>query len=77
MNKKQIIDILNASLQTGGDYSELFFEDSIIRNISLENGKVEKCIINNVFGCGIRILKKDECVYGYSNDVSYKNLLKL
>lgn len=77
MNKKQIIDILNAALQTGGDYSELFFEDTFARSINLENGKVEKVGLNNIYGCGIRILKKDECVYGYTNDISYKNLLKL
>ena len=77
MNKRQIIDILNCALQTGGDYSELFFEDSFVKSISLENGKVEKVNVNNIYGCGLRILRKDECVYGYTNDVSYKNLLKL
>ena len=77
MQKSQILNILNAALATGGDYSELYFEDTMSKNIILENGKVSKAAVSNVYGCGVRILKKDKCVYGYTNDISYKNLLKL
>lgn len=77
MQKTQVIEILNAALESGGDYSELFFEDTISKNIFLENGQVAKASTSNIYGCGIRILKKDKCVYGYSNDISFKNLLKL
>ena len=77
MKRAQVIDILNAALATGGDYSELYFEDTNSKAISLEEGKVSKASTSNVSGCGIRIFKKDKCVYGYSNDVSYKNLYKL
>lgn len=77
MQKSQILNILNTALATGGDYSELFFEDTVSKNIVLEDGKVSKTAVSNVYGCGVRILKKDKCVYGYTNDISYKNLLKL
>lgn len=77
MQKKQILSILNAALKSGGDYSELFFDDTNSKNIILEDGKVTKASTSNVYGCGIRILKKDKCVYGYTNDISYSNLLKL
>ena len=77
MQKKQILNILNVALESGADYSELYFEDTNSKSISLEEGKVSKASTSNVSGCGIRIFKKDKCVYGYSNDVSYKNLYKL
>lgn len=77
MQKKQVLEILNAALTTGGDYSELFFDDTNSKSIVLEDGKVTKASTSNVYGCGIRILKKDKCVYGYTNDISYGNLLKL
>lgn len=77
MNKKQILDILNVALSSGADYSELYFEDTNSKAILLEDGKVSKASTSNVAGCGVRIFKKDKCVYGYSNDVSYKNLYKL
>ena len=77
MQKTQVLDILNAALKTGGDYSELYFEDTLSKSLSLENGAVSKVNTSNVYGCGVRIFKKDKCVYGYTNDVSYKNLLAL
>ena len=77
MQKTQVINILNAALKSGGDYSELFFEDTLTKALVLENGVVSKVNTSNIYGCGIRIFKKDKCVYGYSNDISYKNLLAL
>lgn len=77
MQKTQVLDILNAALKTGGDYSELYFEDTLTKALTLENGVVSKVNTSNVYGCGVRIFKKDKCVYGYTNDVSYKNLLAL
>ncbi len=77
MQKDQILEILNAALSSGGDYSELFFEDTNSRNYLLENSNVSTALTSNVYGCGIRILKKDKCVYGYTNDISFNNLLKM
>lgn len=77
MKRAQIIDILNAALKSGGDYSELFFEDTLSKALVLENGAVSKVQTSNIYGCGLRIFKKDKCVYGYTNDVSYENLIKL
>lgn len=77
MKRAQVIDILNVALATGGDYSELYFEDTLSKALVLENGVVSKVQTSNIYGCGIRIFKKDKCVYGYTNDVSYENLTKL
>ena len=77
MQKKQILDILNVALTSGADYSELYFEDTLSKALVLENGVVSKVQTSNIYGCGIRIFKKDKCVYGYTNDVSYENLTKL
>ena len=77
MNKQQIKEILNVALETGGDYSELFFEDKIAKNIFIDNGKVSKASTSNIYGVGLRILKEDKCVYGYTNEVTYKSLMKL
>ena len=73
-NAKKILDI---TLSSGADFGELFFEDTIESSLKLENGVVSKVNSGNVYGCGIRILKKDKCVYGYTNDTSMKSLAKL
>lgn len=73
-NAKKILDI---TLSTGADFGELYFEDTYESSMRLENGIVSKVNSGNIYGCGIRILKGDKCVYGYSNDLSMKSLIQL
>ena len=77
ISKKLAIEVLNASLATGADYSEIFFEDSHSHNVVIENGKVETSSSNSLCGVGLRLLKNNQCVYGYTNDLSKKGLLAL
>ena len=77
ISKKLAIEVLNASLATGADYSEIFYEDSHSHNVVIENGKVETSSSNSLCGVGLRLLKNSQCVYGYTNDLSKKGLLAL
>ncbi len=77
ISKKLAIDVLNESLSTGADYAEIFFEDSTYYVTSLENGKVETSTSGSACGVGLRLLKENQCVYGYTNDLSKKGLLDL
>lgn len=70
-------DVLNTSLSTGGDFAEIFLEDTIQENISLDNGVCEQATTSYVYGAGIRILKGLQSVYGYTNDLSKKSLISL
>lgn len=77
ISKNLAKDILNAALSTGGDFAEIYYEDSFDHNIGLENDKVEKASDYNETGVGIRILKDLRSVYGHTNDMSKKGLLTL
>ena len=77
ISKKLAIDVLNAALATGADYAEIFYEDSHAHNVYLENGKVETSSSNSLCGVGLRLLKNNQCVYGYTNDLSKKGLFAL
>ena len=77
ISKKLAIEVLNASLATGADYSEIFYEDSHAHSVMIENGKVETSSSTSLCGVGLRLLKNNQCVYGYTNDLSKKGLLKL
>ena len=57
ISKKLAIDVLNASLATGADYSEIFYEDSHAHSVVIENGKVETSSSNSMCGVGLRLLK--------------------
>ena len=77
ISKKLAIDVLNEALSTGADYAEIFYEDSHSRNVLIENGKVEGSSSNSLCGVGLRLLKDNQCVYGYTNDLSKKGLFAL
>jgi len=77
ISKKVAIDVLNASLSTGADYAEIFYEDSHMHNLSIESGKVETSTSVSLNGVGLRLLKENQCVYGYTNNLSKKGLLDL
>ena len=55
ISKKLAIEVLNASLATGADYSEIFYEDSHAHNVMIENGKVETSSSNSLCGVGLRL----------------------
>ena len=77
INKKVAIEVLNEALATGADFAEIFFEDSNSRMVMIENGKVDSSSSNSTTGVGLRLLKENQCVYGYTTDLTRKGLLKL
>ena len=77
LSKKLAIEVLNEALSTGADYAEIFYEDSHSSSFSIENGKVETASSNSMCGVGLRLLKENQCVYGYTNNLSKKGLLDL
>ena len=76
-NEKIAKKILQKCLKTGGDFSEIYIENRISNSILCDNETIDK--IDNCYssGIGIRILKKNESVYGYTNNFNEKNLLAL
>ena len=69
--------VLMECLKTGGDFAEIFAENSVINTLTMTGGKVNNALTRNVYGAGIRILKEHEEVYGYTSDLSEKGLLLL
>jgi TldD protein len=77
ITKKLAILVLNEALSTGADYAEIFYEDSHSNVISVENGKVDSTNSSSLCGVGLRLLLKNQSVYGYTNDLTKKGLLEL
>ena len=77
ISKKLAILVLNEALSTGADYAEIFYEDSHSNVISVENGKVDSTNSSSLCGAGLRLLLKNQSVYGYTNDLTKKGLLEL
>lgn len=76
LSKILIEEVLSKALCTGGDFSEIFLEDTVKNNISMVDGKVDNSVSGRDFGIGIRIFKGLNSVYAYTNDASRQSLLE-
>ena len=75
LSKNIASQVLAKCLVTGGDFAELFEDDSINNSISLVDGKVNDAIGGRNYGIGIRIFKGFKSVYAYANNNSLESLL--
>ena len=69
--------VLGRCLITGGDFAEIFEEDTLNNSISILNGKVENSVGGRTYGIGIRIFKGLKSVYAYTNNNSLTSLLNV
>lgn len=76
LNKTLIEDVLQAALETGGDFSEVFVEERYTNHMVLQNSRLEKNLSGRDFGVGIRVFHGLQSVYAYTNDFSREGLLK-
>lgn len=70
-------NVLEAALEGGAEFSELFFEDRNVRALSMLKGKVENMNLGRDSGVGIRIIEGLNSVYVYTNDLREENLIRL
>ncbi len=69
--------VLQTALRTGGDFAELFLEETDASNLKYEDDSVTEANSTIVYGAGLRILKGLQSVYGYTNDLTPKGLKQL
>ncbi|MBI9009560.1 MAG: TldD/PmbA family protein [Tenericutes bacterium] len=77
LEKKLIENLLDAGLSRGADFAEVFVESKNSSALQSLSGRLEKVNSNKSFGVGIRLAKKFQVVYGYTNNNNPEDLLKL
>lgn len=75
ISKEVASKVLSKCLITGGDFAEIFEEDTISNSIGIIDNKVENALGGRSYGIGIRIFKGLKSVYAYTNDNSISSLL--
>ena len=75
LNRIHMERALEAALATGGDFSELFFEDRVGDTLSMTDGRIDTAVTSRSCGAGIRVYKGLNSVYVYTSDVSADGLL--
>ncbi len=76
-SKKVALEVLNAGLETGADYAEIYYQDNVTHSYSRRYQKVNGVGSGRTCGVGIRLLKGTKQVYGYTSDLSKASLVKL
>jgi len=77
LEKKLIEALLEAGLSRGADFAEVFVEGTDSTTLQSLSGRLEKANNGKLFGVGIRLAKKFQTVYGYTNSKNPDDLLKL
>lgn len=69
--------VLAEALTTGGDFAELFMEDTRQMGIMLMDGMIDSASTSRRHGAGIRVYKKLESVYVHTFDTSEAGLMRV
>ena len=72
MNRSHVEAALAAALATGGDFSELFFQDCVENNLSMSDGRIENAVQRTVF----RYQRMSNAVGISSRNSSVENILQ-
>lgn len=62
-------------MHCGGDYCDLYFEDTAYWTLMLRDGEVGSCGHHIDYGCGVRVLSGDKTGYAYSESTDRASLL--
>ena len=69
--------ILRKALKRGGEFAEIYYENTFNTSIACEEDKIEKIISGRDTGIGIRVLYDQKTAYAYTNNLTEKALLYL
>lgn len=77
MIEKQVaFDVIAEALKTGGDFAELFMEDTLNDGLLMRSGVVESVDSGRLHGAGVRVYSGLSDVYVYTNDTSKEGLIR-
>jgi TldD protein len=68
--------IIRKALEKGGNFAEVYIENRITRNISMEESKFKSGTFGIVKGAGVRVLAGDKTGYAYTDELSEEKLLR-
>ncbi len=75
VDQPTIRKVMEAALERGGDYCDLFFEHRISNWIGLQDDAVNRAYSNVDMGVGIRVLKGDQTGYSFTEELTSESML--
>ena len=77
LNKSAAEAALTKAVSTGGDFAEIFYEDTRRSRVSRTDDRLDTATASRHHGVGLRVYKGLNSVYVHSNDSSPEGLMKL
>ncbi|OGQ06798.1 MAG: hypothetical protein A3G32_00300 [Deltaproteobacteria bacterium RIFCSPLOWO2_12_FULL_40_28] len=77
LSKPHITQVLEEALSTGGDWSDLFMEETKRHTAELSENTIKSVAHNENTGAGVRVVKDGKEFYAYTNDLSREGLGKI
>lgn len=76
VTEQELKQVITAALGQGGDYADLFFENTFSNYLILMDGAVNRTVSDIDFGVGVRVLAGDRTGYAYTENTALKEMLK-
>ncbi|MBR3285962.1 MAG: TldD/PmbA family protein, partial [Bacteroidales bacterium] len=68
--------LISSALRSGGDYADLYFENTVYSDLLLRDGQVASGGLHTDFGVGIRVLKGDKTGYAYTESTDPAEMMQ-
>lgn len=75
LTEDQLRSIIAEGLRSGGDWCDLYFEDTEYGDLLLRDGEVTSGGHHIDYGCGIRVLKGEKTGYAYAESTDFRSLM--
>ena len=75
LDRNVAAEVLACAVKTGGDFAEIFLEDTVRSNVSLRSDRIESSRTSREHGAGVRVFEGTKAVYVYTNDTGREGLL--
>ncbi len=70
LTDQQLHNVLSTALNRGGEYADIFLEDSHLSSLELQDGTVSQAQQVMLYGAGIRVVQGTQQGYAYTMDLS-------
>lgn len=75
VSRPQMDKLIAAALSEGGDWCDLYFEDTIYNDLLLKDGEVTSGGFHVDYGVGIRVLSGEKTGYAYSESTGMEDMM--
>ena len=76
LTESQLRELVAEGLRAGGDWCDLYFEDTAYHDLLLRDGVVGSGGYHVDYGCGIRVLKGEKTGYAYAESTDFPSLFQ-